>query len=179
MFFNPLGKKVEMTATKTLKWHDLAARQGRNDKPAILVANFWQLSVEEAAKGIEDSWVGAEWPARQMHPDGWLTMFGHVLDEGQYLGDDGEIKSQADLPEKLTLWRGCWPEFAYGLSWTTDRARAKWFATRLDDPKEPKGRLYEIEAHREMVLAQFNARGEDEYVLDIDQFNDDEPKEVQ
>jgi hypothetical protein len=164
-------------------WSELSARAGRNDMPGIMVDAFvaGQLEKDELAKAIADSWVMAEWPARQMTPESWIFLIDQVLDENSYLTDEGLILSKAamKMPETLTLWRGCWPEFAEGLSWTLDRERAEWFAHRFDfGEHEGKGTLYEITIPYELVLAQFNGRNEDEYVIDSTMLMEDDIQEV-
>jgi hypothetical protein len=164
-------------------WNELSARAGRNDMPGILVDGFTNgmFSKEELAKGIAVSWVMAEWPARQMTPESWVFLIDHVLNENEYLTDEGLILSKAatKMPETLTLWRGCWPEFAEGLSWSSDKERAEWFAHRFDfGEHEGQGTLYEITIPYELVLAQFNGRNEYEYVVDFTMLGEDDIQEV-
>ena len=71
-------------------------------------------------------------------------------------------KSLKALPDEFTVWRGVsHSEAVNGLSWTTDRAVAIWFAHRGrgDSPQIAKGRVKKFE-----VLAMF-ATKESEIVV--------------
>jgi len=164
-------------------WAELSARAGRNDMPGIMV-EAWKnglLEKDELAKAIADSWVMAEWPARQMTPESWIFLIDQVIDENAYLTDEGFIlsKDEMKMPETLTLWRGCWPEFREGISWSADRELATWFARRFDFGEyKDKGLLYEITIPYELVLAKFDGRHEDEYVIDVTMLMEDDIQEV-
>lgn len=146
--------------------------------PLALVTHFNDMSREEQAKGIEETWTLAEFPARLITPEDWYFMFDHVLEEqGFHLGDDGIIASNDVFPETLTLWRGALPEFREGMSWTDDKEQALWFAHRLDHG-DNIGKLYEITVGREIIIGRFNARRENEFVIHADELWEDDVQEV-
>lgn len=159
-------------------WAELSARRGRNDLPAIFVeayAEEW-LREEDFAEGLSDAWTSAEFPGQAMDLKYWLMLFRHAIDDGWYLEED-ELATIENLPEVITLWRGAWEEFRDGISWTGDRKQAEWFAHRLDHSGNV-GKLYEITVGRELVLAHFTGRKEDEYVVDTDMLYEDDIQEV-
>lgn len=170
-----------VTKTK-VTWEQLSARAGRNDMPSILADAYLENKLDnvELAKAISGTWVLAEWPARALTLESWLMLFKKVLDDDQYLTDEGLILSmeQMRIPETLTLWRGAMPEFKEGLSWTADRDQAEWFAHRFNFDPELDGHVYEITIPNHLLLAQFNGRGEFEYVVDLEGLFEDDIQEV-
>ncbi|WIE81309.1 hypothetical protein [Curtobacterium sp. MCSS17_016] len=160
----------------TTKWADVAARLGRNDYPVALanaVGTQQLTDTAEIAAGLEAAWTMAEWPARTLSTDLWLTLFGTVLDNGEYLNHTTPATT-AELPELITLYRGATDETSRGMSWTDNLEQAQWFATRLTNIGYPGARVYEIGALNTMVLARFHSRGEDEWVLDPTMFEPDD-----
>jgi hypothetical protein len=148
-------------------WAEVSARLGRNDLPRALVSALISHSISgtELAMGVADSWISPEWPGQQMDLATWILIFRRSTPEGRYLLDEGETRLLADLDEQLTLYRGCWEEYKLGMSWTTDRDMANWFAHRFDI-RDNVGVLYTVTVPRELVLATFDRRGELEVVLD-------------
>ena len=61
------------------------------------------------------------------------------------------------------MYRGCNPYHRLGLSWTTDRAKAEWFAERFACVM--KTRVYSAHAPAGHILAMFQARKESEVVV--------------
>jgi hypothetical protein len=157
---------------------DLPPRLGRNDKPAA-VARSWMADPDvpaaEMAREVADAWIGAEWPTRMLDNEVWMMLFGHAVDIGFEYIEGEEIKSVADLPERLTLYRGLGQKphsevgLYPGLSWTSNRERAVWFATRFGD-LHGRPHLLTVTVDRSCVIAHFDRRGEDEYVLDPEAF---------
>jgi hypothetical protein len=147
-------------------WEEISARQGRNDLPLLLCENYADMNKHERAKAIADTWVSAEFPAQILDIDLWLGMFFDTFDFDEYLLDEGEIHLKHDLPEPLTLWRGALPDFAEGMSWSSNKEKAEWFAHRLDHD-DNVGVLYEATIDTGLVLAKFDGRGEFEYVIDV------------
>lgn len=160
-------------------WAKLSERAGRNDMPAILAEarSTGSLMPSEVAKGLADAWTMAEWLARIFDKDIWRVIFGMALSDDDFLTDDGVVLPHTELPEVLTLWRGALPDYSEGMSWTSDKEEAIWFAHRLDHD-EFVGHVYEITVGREVVLAKFDDRGESEYVIDLDLLFEDDVQEV-
>jgi hypothetical protein len=144
------------------RWDKIKEGWGRNDFPALLVENWQKLNETELPKAVVDSWIMPEWPARTLEPKYWVQLFNMALRDGTgYLTDEGEIKSTEELPEVVTLYRGCYSEFAEGMSWTSSLETAKWFASRMGG----NGNVYTVTVPNNLVLGVFNDRNENEYVL--------------
>jgi hypothetical protein len=162
-------------------WSEISARMGRNDLPHAVIMGVVEgrlTDPDEIAKGVEAAWVGAEWPLKAAEPDVWMLAWGAaVTDFGERYLEDGTIRPTSDLPEYLSVWRGCHEAGRYGMSWTSDRATATWFASRFGDPDL---HLYELEVPREAVLGRFNGRNEHEVVIDPEwlMLDDVEPEQI-
>ncbi len=163
-------------------WSDVSYGLGRNDFPVALANAILehQISGTELAKGIVATWVTAEWPAQQIEIESWSIIFGMVIEHDEFLTDDGKVLKYDELPESITLYRGAIPEFAFGMSWTTDRTQADWFAHRLEPNRSGLvGKVYTITIPREFVIGRFSERREQEYVVDVTRLNgEDEMTEV-
>ena len=166
-----------------MKWGDVAARAGRNDLPALLAtAVFIDRNLtdeDQIRKGVRDAWTMPEWPLATLGPDIWGMLFGRVLELGsEWLDDEANKRPSSELPEAVTLWRGATHEHRAGMSWTSDRDKAAWFATRFTGTRMQPAKLYEITAAPHMVFARFDHRGESEWVLDPEMILEDDPCEV-
>lgn len=75
--------------------------------------------------------------------------------------DDAEREALAALPEVVTIYRGHKRHNKSGFSWSLDRAKAEWFATRY---KAKGARLTTASIRRENVIALLMGRGESEVV---------------
>lgn len=155
-------------------WAEIAARQGRNDLPHLLVAHLRDLSDDDLRTAIAQAWTRAEWPEQALPASTWVALFdttGYQVD-----GKPGNIE---DLPTTVTLWRGATLDRRDGMSWTGNPQTAKWFARRFTGMDQGTA-LFRITVPREYVLARFvEGREEDEYVVDTTTFEDDEYTVVQ
>ena len=156
--------------TPSLRWTDISARVGRNDKPALLVnavGTGMLADRREMRIALEDTWTTCEWPGRAAEYELWRILFDMVLEDGTFL-DETELRPIESLPETLRLFRAAAPGYEEGLSWTTSFDRGYWFATRLGAIAGQPHRIYELDAPREWVLASFQqTRNEHEYLIDL------------
>ena len=75
-----------------------------------------------------------------------------------------EYKTLTELEETVTVYRGVTPYNARNvkaLSWTLDKAKARWFATRFGE----HGTVYKAQINKRNILAYFTGRNESEIVL--------------
>lgn len=101
---------------------------GRNRAPSIL---FDALLAGELPEGdmpwlTADAWTMCEYPTRVEESLMWLALFDRI-------GYRNAAGDRLDRPEQIILYRGASVREReigeYGMSWTTDRERARWFAT--------------------------------------------------
>ncbi len=147
-----------------MTWAEVSARLGRNDLPMAMIENWWSMPRSEQARAIADAWTMAEWPSQIMDTNLWDMLFSIVTDGHYIVGDDGELILRDTLPATMTLYRGAFDDFVFGMSWTTNLEKADWFAHRLEHGSH-RGRVYETTASRDDVFAKFDRRGEFEIVL--------------
>lgn len=154
-------------------WREVSARLGRNDLPHALIyavlVHHTLTDPDEIATGLAAAWVMCEWPMQAADADVWLNVWSEVVDADEYLTDDGRAP-RADLPETLTVYRAAAAGHERGMSWTTDLAQARWFATRFGQDDHT---VYVETLPRDAVLAVFNRRGEHEVVVDPDYLFED------
>lgn len=91
----------------------------------------------------------------------------------QWLMDNTERAVLAGLDHQVTVYRGFRrPGRHLAPSWTLDRARAEWFASRPLDPPTGDGYLATATVPQSTVIAYFAGRGEQEIVLNPDELPD-------
>lgn len=147
----------------TLQWDTVTARKGRNDYPHLLSEHFYELDPSDRARAVTESWAMAEWPQRHLEYEEWISLF-----------HNAGLVNAVNLPgPTVTLYRGCHVSRRRGMSWSTDRERALWFALRFNKKGEDHMVLMEVECPVEYVLALIEDRGEREAVVDIDALYDD------
>lgn len=82
----------------------------------------------------------------------------------QHMMDEEDYEKFISIPETITLYRGVMdghnPD---GLSYTADKEKALWFANRWNK----SGELLTLTVNKSDILAYFNTRNEDEYVVDV------------
>lgn len=121
------------------------------------------LGPEDYASGLREAWLMTEFP----NADPNLTLAEKV----RYFrkADPKILMSKSDyarflsLPDEIVVYRGINRKGSYkGLSWTTDRERAEWFASRW----KINSAVYKATIAKADVLAYFGERDEEEIVLD-------------
>lgn len=149
-----------------IRWSD------RNDGPGILLNLYTDglITLPQVRARIADVWSSAEFPGRVMPVESWVGAFrmvGFVADtvcEGQ---GDWKVLRKAGAArrpaEPVRLYRGANADASHGLSWTTDRKRAEWFAGRFPHLGAV---IWTAVAQPGALLAQCDSRGEYEFVTD-------------
>lgn len=88
-------------------------------------------------------------------------------DRDRWLMTDEERGELSEMPDLITVFRGCREHNRDGLSWTTDPAKAKWFAERFASSKEGGDCLIRVgEIRRLHVIAYLTSRGEEEILAE-------------
>ena len=143
-------------------WH------GRNAAPRILFNEWENATLEWEAHPylLEWAWTCAEYPLQCIEDCDWIEMFEWV----GYHGNGQRLKR----PEgTVRLYRGTTIEHAPllpGMSWTTSRETAEWFATRYAHQRDTAC-ILEMDAPFEIILANYDNpghRSESEMVIHPD-----------
>jgi hypothetical protein len=120
---------------------------------------YWEL--------LRSIWEDAEttWRYHYELPD----LLGSTRPDREYMMDDEERKALSQLPEEITIYRGYHRRSRrLGWSWTTDEAKARWFATRLWQNGRHRPRVAVGRCRKEDVVAYLLGRKESEIVIDPD-----------
>lgn len=122
------------------------------------------LSTKDLSMILADAWMQAENPNMDANVSKreLVAMFKGA--DKAVLMDADECKRLSELEESVTVYRGVTPYNARNvkaLSWTLDKAKAKWFANRFGQ----SGKVYKAEIGKQDILAFFMGRNESEIVL--------------
>jgi len=118
-------------------------------------SEYWEL--------LREMWIDTELPNLNRQRAWWLRLFKSSRENRSELMTPNEREALSTLPDPVKIYRGAAPEYARGLSWTTDPERAKWFAERYS---AWDGKVFACEIPKTKILAYFLERGEDEVVID-------------
>lgn len=103
--------------------------------------------------------------------DEWETVLFDTpfINERDAMMDSDERKVLADLPEVVTVYRGCrQEENEDGFSWTLDRDRAAWFARRWHGDQTGDPIVLVGEIHKDEIVAYLDHRNEREIIAHFD-----------
>lgn len=123
------------------------------------------LDKDDFAKILAYLWIRTEEPHNDpnLSKSKLLAMFKTA--EPTALMSDEEFQYFRNLPDTVTVYRGVTSYNAknvLGLSWTLDRDKAAWFASRFGE----NGTVYEARINKEYIYALFNGRDESEVIVD-------------
>lgn len=115
-------------------------------------------------KCLRFAWQHCEtlWPYRYV----FIELFNANRKQRGYLMTTGDKAVLKSLPNEFKVYRGFTGEEFEGLSWSTSKAKAKWFANRFAEVDGLYPMLVTAKAKKEDVLAYFGDRGEKEIVID-------------
>jgi len=174
---NALFKQKTKHIQKALKSNDWERVMGLHERPYRLWA-FSQFSKfmepEKYWTILKSIWIDTEFP--MVEKDLWLSMFTAQVKQKRKLMNGSERRTLQSLPDIVSIYRGYngSRQGTLGLSWTLSKDKAVWFANRFgeDDPF-----IAIATCKREVIIAYFHARGEQEIVIDpLDiQLIDNEP----
>lgn len=124
---------------------------------------FWRL-VGRVWTNSENIWQNL---------DGWLSVWSYEAPFRDHAMEEDDRAALASLPDAIQVWRGVsHPDAAEGMSWSTDKAKAEWFARRFA-AMEGRGALLASGTVRKAdVLAYFSDRSESEIVVDPSDITD-------
>ncbi len=127
--------------------HDLGA-----DDPEVV----WPL--------IASAWVDCE-NINECYNE-WWDLLDLDMPRRELMMDDDERAALAALPDSITVYRGMGDRDAVsGMSWTTDRKKAQWFARRFAGFNGRTPIMATGVVEKKKVVAHFLGRGESEIVV--------------
>lgn len=115
-----------------------------------------RLDKEQLRDLLPGIWTDTEMPSTN------LARPVYLWEVAEFATDDQD--EWDDLPDSFPIYRG---GPAYGISWTREKAQAKWFATRLgqDFP------VWETTINKSQALGYLTGRGESEIILPPEAFD--------
>ena len=120
------------------------------------------MKPEQYWKTLKTIWMDSEFPI--LEKDLWLSMFTAEVKQKRKFMTGAERRKLQSLPETVDIYRGYdgSKQGTLGISWTLSKDKAIWFAHRLgaDDPS-----IATATYKRDSVLAYFNARDEQEIII--------------
>jgi hypothetical protein len=137
-----------------------------HERPHRLEALF------EIEGGIEDReyWtlLGQIWTDSEnvwQHADEWREALSDPRGEREYMMVDYDREALAQFPSTLQVYRGYNGDgTAEGMSWTLNKAQARWFSKRFEEHRGA-GRIAEGTVAQSDVLAYHSTRNESEIVV--------------
>jgi len=92
----------------------------------------------------------------------WQRLFDSDRPERRYLMDTFDFQAYSNLPDVVTVYRGCQKnQNENGLSWTLDKEKAQFFAKRLGK----KGIVLEKSVKKNQIVAVLLGRNEQEVII--------------
>ena len=114
---------------------------------------YWKL-LSEIWTDTENQW--------QNHEE-WKELLSSARSSRHYLMNEEEFNLLQSLPDEVTIYRGCQPGInENGLSWTTDKAKAEFFAKRFSK----EGIILEKTISKSDIIALLTGRGESEVIYE-------------
>lgn len=142
-------------------------RVGRNAAPALFVTLHHEgaLTRDHYIALVTEVWMMCEFPTHQLDPDEWRVLFSWA-GYTRHQRNDTHGRRWPRRRKPVTLYRGAHADRRMGWSWASNRESAQWFADR--DLGRGPGRVWTVTVPPHLLLAQIDARGEHEYVVDPD-----------
>lgn len=125
------------------------------------------VNKKDFSKFLGDMWTLIESPSHAPNVTNKQLVNYFKQADKEYVMNQEELKLYNSLPDEITIYRGVEENkknSTKALSWTLNKDKAKWFATRYED----KGTMFTAKIKKEDVLAYFNSRKEEEVVIDYD-----------
>lgn len=121
-----------------------------------------RLSDQEYWSLLAEVWTDTEnaWQYRER----WMKLYQSKRPMRHALMDAEESTKYDALPDTVTIYRGCQQGInENGLSWTLDKKKAQWFATRF----QKDGVVLERTVPKSQIIAYYAGRGEEEVIVEV------------
>lgn len=110
------------------------------------------MSPEDFKEVLLFSWIMVEHPSSDMN-----------VTKNEMLRWFGKLDYVSDLSGVVSIYRGVGSEkYRDGISWTTDKSKAEWFASRFTED----GIVYSAKVKSKDILYYISERGEEEIIVD-------------
>jgi hypothetical protein len=149
-------------ALREKRWHTYVFLHERPHRIEALVKIQEHLSDRDYWELVGGVWIDSENIFQCI--DEWSETLGSPRKYRRHIMDADERRDLRAMPETITIYRGCRREMNEdGWSWTTDRAKAEWFAKR-HPWSDGNPLVIEATVPKKHVVAYFTGRNESEIV---------------
>jgi hypothetical protein len=154
----------KMLLKKYIKDGDLGGYLFAHERPyrlnAFMKINH-KFSDKEYWKNLNSIWTDSE----NIYQN--IFSWKHLLNSDRKCKESfmskGDLKFFKNLPETLTIYRGCTKGLnENGYSYTTERTQAEWFANRF---RNGEAKVVELKVKKKDVFAYTNSRSENEIII--------------
>lgn len=156
--------KRRITAAEAAKakkdWYEFLQLHQRIFRHQVFLGFWHELNPDDYWKII--SWVWCDADSTTKNTEVWRQLFSNHMDHRREMMWTEEIEAFDNLPQSITVYRGCAVGGEAGLSWSTDREVAINFATKFMDVGSPDVLLITGEVRKADVIAYLLRREESE-----------------
>ena len=156
-------KQLLDTARNEENWHSYLFLHERPHRMDAFMEVSEAMNDEDYWTNLASIWVDSEniWQAEIL----WTAALHSDRPGRDAMMEEDERQTFTQLPSEVEVFRGfCEDGRERGLSWTTDRKKAEWFAARLAVPGDmPRLAIGRVE--KDKIVACFDGRGENEVVV--------------
>ena len=125
-----------------------------------------EMSIEDFSVCLSEAWVTEECPNGDANVSVRTSISWFKKANKRCLMNEDEYEMWENLPEEVLIYRGVSNGGTpLGLSWTTNKEKAKWFQHRFDKSNSC-GILQKARVNKKFILAYFDSRGEEELIVD-------------
>lgn len=105
--------------------------------------------------------------SENIHQNRWIWRF--LLQKNipgrEFMMEDSERAALEAMPSHLAIYRGCACSDRKGLSWTTSKKTARWFASRTANLLGVESCVFEATVEKSKVIAYLTGRNEKEVIV--------------
>lgn len=157
-------KRLVAQAEAEGEWHSYIYLHERPYRVDAFVSMMNRMSDTQYWHNLASIWMDSE-NIRQ-NPQVWQRLLRSKRPGRMAIMDDEEREALEAMPGLIPVYQGHTAKRHDGWSWTTDRAKAEWFAQRFSDFEDSPPVLTEGVVLKRLVIAYFTGRGESEIVAD-------------
>jgi hypothetical protein len=157
-------QKAVASAVKEKEWHSYIFLHERPYRVHAFIDIAADMTDTQYWHNLASIWIDSE-NIRQ-NPQVWQHLLRSKRPEREAIMDDEEREALAAMPGLIPVYQGHTAKAHDGWSWTTDRAKAEWFARRFSDFENSAPMLTTGVVYKRLVIAYFTGRGENEIVAD-------------
>lgn len=155
-------QKAVASAKAEKEWHSFIYLHERPYRVGAFIEIMHLMTDEQYWHNLSSIWIDSE-NIRQ-NPRVWEQLLRSKRPEREAIMDDEEREALAAMPGLIVVYQGHTKKRHDGWSWTTDKAKAEWFAQRFSDFESSAPMLTQGVVYKRSVVAYFTGRGESEIV---------------